>query len=67
MDIQSKLFESALGIAEPLYIKEINFDENVEELHFYIDFRRGSRFLCPNCGKEHCSVHDTVEKTKAPL
>lgn len=62
MDIQSKLFESALGIAEPLYIKEINFDENVGELHIYIDFRRGSRFLCPNCGKEHCSVHDTVEK-----
>ena len=31
MDIQSKLFESALGIEEPLYIKEINFDENVGE------------------------------------
>lgn len=62
MDIQSKLFESALGIEEPLYIKEINFDENVGELHIYIDFKRGSKFLCPNCGKEHCTAHDTVEK-----
>jgi len=62
MDIPSKLFESALGIKDPLYIKEIVFDECIGELHIYIDFRRGSKFICQNCGKEHCAVHDTVEK-----
>lgn len=62
MDIQSKLFEVALGIEEPLYIKSIGFDEEIGELHIYIDFRRGGRFVCPNCGKKECAVHDTKEK-----
>ena len=62
MDIQSKLFETALGIEEPLYIKDIGFDEGLGELHIFVDFRRGSKFTCPVCGEEHCSVHDTTEK-----
>ena len=32
MDIQSKLFEVALGIEKPLYIKSIGFDEEIGEL-----------------------------------
>lgn len=62
MYIQSNLFEMALGIKEPLYIKNISFNEEVGELHIYIDFRRGSKFSCPVCNQEHCAVHDTVEK-----
>lgn len=62
MDIQSNLFEMALGIKEPLYIKEISFDEENGELHIYVDFRRGSRFACPVCGQEECAVHNTTEK-----
>lgn len=62
MDVRSKLFEAALGIKEPLYIKNISFDEEIGELHIYIDFRRGSKFACPVCGKEECAVHDTTEK-----
>ena len=62
MDIQSNLFEMALGIKEPLYIKNISFNEEVGELHIYIDFRRGSRFSCPVCNQEHWAVRDTVEK-----
>ena len=62
MDIQSKLFETALGIEEPLYIKDIIFDEEIGELHIFVDFRRGSKFICPVCNQEHCSVHDTTEK-----
>lgn len=62
MDIQTNLFEMALGIKEPLYIKNISFNEEIGELHIYIDFRRGSRFSCPVCNQEHCAVHDTVEK-----
>ncbi len=62
MNIQSNLFELALGIKEPLYIKNISFDEEIGELHIYVDFRRGSRFSCPVCGREECAVHDTTEK-----
>ncbi len=62
MDIQSKLFETALCIEEPLYIKNISFDESIGELHIYVDFRRGAKFACPACGQELCPVHDTVDK-----
>lgn len=62
MDIQSKLFETALGIEEPLYVNSISFDESIGELHICVDLRRGSKFACPACGKELCSVHDTTEK-----
>ena len=62
MDIQSKLFETALGIEEPLYIKDISFEEELGELHIFVDFRRGSKFTCPVCGEEHCCLHDTTEK-----
>ena len=44
MDIQSNPFEMALGIKEPLHIKNISFNEEVSELHIYINFVRGSRF-----------------------
>ena len=62
MDIQSKLFETVLCIEEPLYIKNISFDESIGELHIYVDFRRGAKFACPACGQELCPVHDTVDK-----
>lgn len=62
MDIQSKLFETALGIEDPLYITSITFDEKNGELHIFIDFSRGSKFTCPICKREHCGVYDTTEK-----
>lgn len=61
MNIQTELFESALCIEKPLYISNIEFNE-LSELHIYIDFERGSKFLCPVCGKEECPTHDAVEK-----
>ena len=61
MNVQTKLFETALCIEKPLYISNIEFNE-LSELHIYIDFERGNKFSCPICEKEECSVHDTVEK-----
>ena len=61
MNVQIKLFEAALCIEKPLYISNIEFNE-LSELHIYINFERGSKFSCPICEKEECSVHDTVEK-----
>jgi len=57
-----KLFEIALNLQEPWYVKRIEFDTTAGELHMYIDFRKGSRFPCPVCGQES-KVHDTVEQT----
>ncbi|NLG84791.1 MAG: ISL3 family transposase [Firmicutes bacterium] len=57
-----KLFEIALNLQEPWYVKRIEFDTTAGELHMYIDFRKGSRFPCPVCG-QGTKVHDTLEQT----
>lgn len=58
-----QLFASALMISEPLYVKNVDFDPAVGELHIHIDFRKGSKFKCPICGDSGLKVHDTIEKT----
>jgi len=57
-----ELFSIALGIQEPVYINGIEFDGDKGELHIHMDFRRGGRFDCPDCGAANLPVHDTVEK-----
>ena len=61
--MEKELFTAALGIEEPLYIEEIVFDRAEGELHIHMNFRRGGRFCCSECGAEDLPVHDTVEKT----
>lgn len=46
-----------------MYIEEIVFDSAEGELHIHMNFQRGGRFPCSECGTEGLSVHDTVEKT----
>jgi transposase len=60
---QEGLFAIALGVEEPIYIEKIEFDKDSGELHIHMNFRRGAKFACSNCGKAGLSVHDTVEKT----
>jgi len=42
--IKNNLFELALNISTPWYIKDIQFDQNEKRLDIYIDFQRGSTF-----------------------
>ena len=39
------------------------FDAVDGRLDLYVDFPRGSRFACAQCGREGCAVHDTKEET----
>jgi transposase len=59
-----KLFEIALNIQEPWYIKEIKFERGTEEkrgrIDIEIDFKVGSKFK-DRSGKK-CSVYDTHER-----
>ena len=42
---------------------DVRFDAEQRRLDLRIDFPKGSRFACPECGREGCEVHDTEEKT----
>jgi transposase len=57
------LFQRALGLEEPWKVVDVQFDAGNRRLDLRIDFPKGSRFSCPECGREGLTVHDTEEKT----
>lgn len=57
------LFQMALGLESPWFVERAEFDAEVKRLDLYLDFRRGGRFSCPECGEGGCPAHDTTEKT----
>ncbi|MCQ8894410.1 MAG: transposase family protein [Methanolinea sp.] len=61
-EIQSQLFSQALNIQKPWYITRIEFRKEERRLDIWVDFERGARFPCPECGEEDCPIHDTIEK-----
>lgn len=57
------LFQAALGLEEPWEVREVEFDASSRRLDLRIDFRKGARFQCPECGAAGCKVHDTETRT----
>ena len=57
------LFQLALGLSLPWTVTRSVFDAVDGRLDLYVDFARGSRFACLQCGREGCAVHDTKEET----
>ncbi|GAG63643.1 unnamed protein product, partial [marine sediment metagenome] len=57
------LFQLALGITSPWFVASSDFDAANKRLDIRIDFHSGSRFACPDCNTDGCTVHDTTEKT----
>ena len=62
LPICEKTFEIPLNVEEPWYIKDRKLDSESKNLDIWLDFKRGSRFPCPECGKPNCSAYDTKEK-----
>lgn len=60
---QEALFKIALNLQDPWYISQIEFSAEGKQLDIHVDFKSGSKFSCPKCGKPNCSVHDTIERT----
>jgi transposase len=58
-----ELFQRALGLVEPWEVVDVQFDADRRRLDLRIDFPKGSRFPCPECGGEGCKVHDTETQT----
>jgi transposase len=44
-------------------VVEVRFDRERRRLDLRIDFRKGARFPCPECGAAGCKVHDTEPHT----
>ena len=60
----TKIFEAALTIQPPWYIKDVQFDVELKRLDVYIDFKKGSTFSSTK--SDHTSqykVKDTSDKT----
>ena len=58
-----ELFQLALGISSPWFVKSLELDPAAKRLDIHLDFQKGSKFTCPECGAEGRKVHDTVAKT----
>jgi transposase len=58
----AKVFEAALGIADPWSVASVDFDEAAKVLTVRIDFESGSRFAISGHEGVH-PVHDTIVKT----
>lgn len=58
----TKVFETALGIAEPWSVTGVDFAESEKLLTIVIDFKAGTRFPAAGQSGAH-PVHDTITKT----
>ena len=59
--VQNQLFESALGIAKPWYVRSVDFDAAKKLLTITVDFVAGTRFEVEGVAGVH-PVHDTQIK-----
>jgi transposase len=57
------LFQMALGLVPPWAVTKSTFDAAQRRLDIEIDFTRGGRFPCPECGAPDRPVHDTQKRT----
>lgn len=56
------LFQKALGLGDEWFVEKTEFNVQEKRLDIYLDFERGSKFACPECGKL-CGAYDTKEQT----
>jgi len=62
----TELFQQALHINAPWFIKSVDFDVEKKQLDIHVDFKRGSTFADPDEDGELAKkykAHDTVSKT----
>lgn len=56
-----RLFETALGIEAPWYVRDVSFDMAAHTLTIFVDFTAGSRFPHPEAEGKH-PAYDTTTK-----
>ena len=62
-----ELFQMALNVTDPWFVKELSFDVEAKRLDVYIDFKKGSTFdyidESEALNEVGCKVYDTKNKT----
>jgi hypothetical protein len=58
----AEMFENALHLEEPWDLTHIEFDDQDQSWHLFIDFKRGSTFSCPLCGASS-KAYDAEKKS----
>ena len=61
--MMNDLFQKALNISSPWFIKSIDFNPEDKQLKIHIDFKRGSKFTDSEDPGKSYTAYDTVEKT----
>src|SRR5205809_2996543 len=56
-------FRMALGIEPPWVVTKSEFDAAARRLDIHLDFAKGSRFACSECGVAGCPAYDSENKT----
>jgi len=59
----TNLLQLALGLTPPWTVMRSDFDAAARRLDIRLDFPRGSRFPCPDCGAADCPAYDTEQMT----
>ena len=63
MVVAEELFRCALHLSAPWEISSLRFGEGERKLDIWIDFKKGSKFPCPECNSLDCDIHDTTTRT----
>lgn len=61
--MQNQLFTLALGLTPPWAVESIDFDAAQGRIDLTLNFPKGTRFTCPECGTAELPTHDTNERT----
>ena len=59
---ETKLFEVALGIEAPWFVRDVAFDAKARTLTISVDFKPGTRFGVPGVPGEHPVCDTTVKR-----
>jgi len=57
----AEMFRVAMALEKPWELTHIEFDDQDEAWHLFVNFEKGAEFACPNCGVSS-KVHDTDQK-----
>ena len=61
--MMNSLFQQALHISDPWFIKAIDFDNEAKRLDIQIDFKRGAKFSPSDEPKQSYTAYDSIGKT----